>query len=240
MKLLTSWKIEWYTNFFLYFKDIFCLSMSKFFLRIFIFQVFFVSCCSLKASALKETWKILQLNYSILSPLFCCRQCNVLMQWFESQKNRLKMLKYESLFFFCHLSGLYRYIVFAIWCWSSKSLTLKLLDRNSELWKIEKVGFLTRGCNKRKVFSPLEQSTNKRKKLRQSNYKLVDHVVFRWFVSKRSQNAPIDDAWMKTKVVWFAKELVFNEFQWVPIFRWVGLSMERKVRHIFYKSVSLL
>lgn len=86
MKLLTSWKIEWYTNFFLHFKDIFCLSMSKFFLRIYIFQVFFVSCCSLKASALKATWKILQLNYSILSPLFCCRQCNVLMQWFESQK----------------------------------------------------------------------------------------------------------------------------------------------------------
>ena len=138
------------------------------------------------------------------------------------KKNRLKMLRYESLFFFGHLSGLYRYIVFAIWCWSSKSLTLKLLDRNSELWKIEKVAFLTRGFNKRKVFSPLEQSTNKRKKLRQSNYKLVDHVVFRWFLSKRSQNAPIDGAWMKTKVVWFAKELVFNEFQssdaWV--YRW--------------------
>ena len=45
--------------------------------------------------------------------------------------------------------------------------------------------------NKAKLFTALEQCSNKRKKLRESNYKRVDDVIFKWFLTKRSQNIPL-------------------------------------------------
>ena len=66
--------------------------------------------------------------------------------------------------------------------------------------------------NKAKLFTALEQCSNK-KKLRESDYKRVDHVVFKCFLSKRSQDIPIDDAFTKEKALQYAKELGFNEFQ---------------------------
>ena len=42
--------------------------------------------------------------------------------------------------------------------------------------------------NRAKLFTALEQCSNKRKKLRESDYKRVDDVVFKWFSSKKSQD----------------------------------------------------
>ena len=67
--------------------------------------------------------------------------------------------------------------------------------------------------NKAKLFTALEQCSNKRKKLRESDYKRVDDVVFKWFLSKRSQDIPIDGVFIKEKALQYAKELGFNEFQ---------------------------
>ena len=53
--------------------------------------------------------------------------------------------------------------------------------------------------DKSKYFAALEQSPNKRKILRSSDYERVDHAVFKWFLSKRSQNIPIDGVFIKEK-----------------------------------------
>ena len=52
-----------------------------------------------------------------------------------------------------------------------------------------------------------------KERLRESNYKRVDDVVFKWFLSKRSQDIPIDGVFIKEKALQYAKELGFNEFQ---------------------------
>ena len=67
--------------------------------------------------------------------------------------------------------------------------------------------------NKAKLFTALEQCSNKGKELRDSNYKRVDDVIFKWFLSKRSQDIPIDGVFIKEKALQYAKELGFNEFQ---------------------------
>ena len=66
--------------------------------------------------------------------------------------------------------------------------------------------------NKLMCFAALEQSSNKRKQLRSSDYERVDHVIFKWFLSKRSQNILIDGVFRKEKALQYAKELGFNEF----------------------------
>ena len=67
--------------------------------------------------------------------------------------------------------------------------------------------------NKAKLFIALKQCSDKRKKLRESDYKRVDNVVFRWLLSERSQDIPIDGIFIKEKALQYAKELGFNEFQ---------------------------
>ena len=67
--------------------------------------------------------------------------------------------------------------------------------------------------NKAKLFLALKQCSDKRKKLRESDYKRVDNVVFKWFLSERSQDIPIDGIFIKEKALQYAKELGFNEFQ---------------------------
>ena len=59
----------------------------------------------------------------------------------------------------------------------------------------------------------MEQCSNKRKKLRKSDYKQVNDIIFKWFLSKRSQNIPIDGVFIKENALQYAKELRFNEFQ---------------------------
>ena len=67
--------------------------------------------------------------------------------------------------------------------------------------------------NKAKLFAALEQCSNKRKKLRGSDYKQVYDVVFKSFLSKRSQDIPIDGVLIKEKALKYAREMGFNKFQ---------------------------
>ena len=52
---------------------------------------------------------------------------------------------------------------------------------------------------KNKVFTALEKSSNKRKKVRESNYPDIDNVVFKWFLSQRGKSIPIDGTFIKKK-----------------------------------------
>ena len=56
--------------------------------------------------------------------------------------------------------------------------------------------------NKSKYFAALEQSLDKRRKLRSSES----------FLSKRSQNMPIDGVSINEDALQYAKELILNEF----------------------------
>ena len=87
--------------------------------------------------------------------------------------------------------------------------------------------------NKAKLFTALEQCFNKRKKLRESDYKWVDDVVFNWFLSKRSQDIPSDGVFIKEKTLQWAKELGFNEFQTSD--GWLRRQKERETTCLFDK-----
>ena len=56
----------------------------------------------------------------------------------------------------------------------------------------------TRVKNKEKYFKGLEDNCSSKKwKLMESAFEKLDNVVFRWFLSKRSQNSPIDSNLIK-------------------------------------------
>ena len=67
--------------------------------------------------------------------------------------------------------------------------------------------------NKEKYLKALENNcSSKRQKLRESNFEKLDNVVFRWFLSKRSQSIPIDVNLIKEKAIAYAKELGYTNF----------------------------
>ena len=67
--------------------------------------------------------------------------------------------------------------------------------------------------NKGKYFKALEDNcSSKKRKLRESDFEKLDNVVFRWFLSKRSQHIPIDGNLIKGKAITYAKELGYNSF----------------------------
>ena len=67
--------------------------------------------------------------------------------------------------------------------------------------------------NKEKLFTVLEKSSNKRKKVRESNYPDIDNVVFKWFLSQRGKSIPIDGTFIKEKAMKYAKELGATDFK---------------------------
>ena len=67
--------------------------------------------------------------------------------------------------------------------------------------------------NKEKYFKALEDNcSSKKRKLRESDFEKLDNVVFRWFLSKRSQHIPIDGNLIKGKAITYVKELGYNNF----------------------------
>ena len=67
--------------------------------------------------------------------------------------------------------------------------------------------------NKEKYLKALENNcSSKKQKLRENNFEKLDNVVFRWFLSKRSQNIPIDGNLIKEKAIVYAKELGYTNF----------------------------
>ena len=67
--------------------------------------------------------------------------------------------------------------------------------------------------NKEKLFTALEKSSNKRKKIRESNYPDIDNVVFKWFLSQRGKSIATDGTFIKEKVMKYAKELGATDFK---------------------------
>ena len=67
--------------------------------------------------------------------------------------------------------------------------------------------------SKEKLFTALEKSSNKRKKVRESNYPDIDNVVFKWFLSQRGKSIPIDGTFIKEKSMKYAKELGATDFK---------------------------
>ena len=67
--------------------------------------------------------------------------------------------------------------------------------------------------NKEKIFTALEKSSNKRKKVRESNYLDIDNVVFKWFLSDFYKSIPIDGTLIKEKAMKYAKELGATDFK---------------------------
>ena len=67
--------------------------------------------------------------------------------------------------------------------------------------------------NKEKYFKALEDScSSKKRKLRESDFEKLENIVFRWFLSKRSQNIPTDGNLPKEKATTYAKALDYNIF----------------------------
>ena len=67
--------------------------------------------------------------------------------------------------------------------------------------------------NKEKLFTALEKSSNKRKKVRESNYPDIENIVFKWFLSQRGTSIPIDGTFIKEKAMKYAKELGAPDFK---------------------------
>ena len=67
--------------------------------------------------------------------------------------------------------------------------------------------------NKEKLFTTFEKSSDKRKKVRESNYPDIDNVVFKWFLSQRGKSIPIDGTFIKEKAMKYAKELGATDFK---------------------------
>ena len=67
--------------------------------------------------------------------------------------------------------------------------------------------------NKEKYFKALEENcSSKKQKLRNSDLEKLSNVVFRWFLSKRSQNIPIDGNLIEERAITYVKELGYNNF----------------------------
>ena len=67
--------------------------------------------------------------------------------------------------------------------------------------------------NKGKLFTALEKSSNKRKKLRESNYPDIDNVVCNWLLSQRGKSIPVDGTFIKEKAMKYTKELGATHFK---------------------------
>ena len=97
----------------------------------------------------------------------------------------------------------------------------------AEKYEVLKKTVSTSLKNKEKLFTALEKSSNKRKKIRESNYRDIDNVVFKWFLSQRGKSIATDGTFIKEKAMKYAKELGATDFKasdW-----WLG-RWKKKVR----------
>ena len=87
-------------------------------------------------------------------------------------------------------------------------------NRNvAEKYGVSKNTVSTWRKNKEKRFTALEKSSNKHKKVRESNYPDIDNVVFKWFLSQRGKSIPTDGTFIKEKAMKYAKELAATDFK---------------------------
>ena len=99
-------------------------------------------------------------------------------------------------------------------CQALRDLENGISNKNvAEKYWVLKNTFSTRLKNKEKLFTALEKSSNKRKKVRESNYPDIDSVVFECFLSQRGKSIPIDGTFIKEKGMKYAKELGAIDFK---------------------------
>ena len=74
--------------------------------------------------------------------------------------------------------------------------------------------------NQEKYLQALEtRGTGKVKNLRESDSDQLDHAVFHWFVSKRTQNITTDGMLIKEKALSYDKKLGYADFH--PLNGWL-------------------
>ena len=105
-------------------------------------------------------------------------------------------------------------IHWAIKCKAIKEIEKGLSNKDASLiYDVPKNTISTWVKNKRKHLQALEaRGTSKVKKSWESNFDKLDHVVIRWFISKRSQNIPINRMLIKEKALSYIKELGYADF----------------------------
>ena len=106
-------------------------------------------------------------------------------------------------------------IHWAIKCKAIKEIEKGLSNKDASLiYDVPKNTISTWVKNKKKHLQALEaRGTSKVKKSWESNFDKLDRVVFRWFISKRSQNIPINRMLIKEKALSYIKELGYADFQ---------------------------
>ena len=92
-------------------------------------------------------------------------------------------------------------------CKALKDIEKGLLNKDASIkYKVPANTISTWVMNKEKYFKALEANcSSKKRKLRESDFEKLDNVVFRWFLSKGSQNIPIDGQMIKEKAIKYAK-----------------------------------
>ena len=99
-------------------------------------------------------------------------------------------------------------------CQALKDLENGISNKNvAEKYGVPKKTVSTWFKNKEKLFTALEKSSNKRKKVREINYPDIDNVVFKWLLSQRGKIIPIDGTFIKEKAMKYAKELGATDFK---------------------------
>ena len=91
---------------------------------------------------------------------------------------------------------------------------------------------------KEKLFTVLEKSSNKRKKVRESNYPDIDNVVFKWFLYQTGKSIPIDGTFIIENAMKYVKELGATDFKAsdVCLGRW---KKRCDFLHLVYISLSI-
>ena len=99
-------------------------------------------------------------------------------------------------------------------CQALRDLENGISNKNvAEKYGVPKKTVSTWLKNKEKLFTALEKSSNKRKKVREINYPDIDNVVFKWLLSQRGKIIPIDGTFIKEKAMKYAKELGATDFK---------------------------
>lgn len=89
---------------------------------------------------------------------------------------------------------------------------------------------------KKKIYEAIDSnlSTKKRHRFKASTYENLDQACYKWFINARAQNIPVSASVLKTKALFFAKELGMTDFTgsdgWLD--RW------KKRKNVSFKTIS--
>ena len=89
---------------------------------------------------------------------------------------------------------------------------------------------------KKQIYESVDSnsSTMKRQQFRGSSYENIDEVCYKWLVNARGRSIPISVMVLKTKALYFAKDLGCNDFSASDglLDRW------KKIKNVSFKTIS--